>query len=572
LTREGRQNTTVAYLVPVPAETFTHPVRLERDETNVGRDASNHIRLAHGTVSRSHAKISRVGDQWVLTDLQSRNGTVVNRTRTQRATLHSGDTIYFGNRAFLFKLEYTEAPSPPVEPPLSLPATVTITEDPDIDPTDLLAREADLAVHTFLHLSEERSDRSDPAGVAHQRLYLLYQLTEQVRSGGEPDEVLSRGLDLIFQAVPTAEHAVALLREEGTAGPLEVRAVRFRNPAKDGGPIPISRTVLDWVTTERVALVSRDALEDARFESSDSIRVHNLKSIICVPMMNGRQVIGAIHLDTGDYLNPLTGFDMEFVAAVANEIAVWIENHRLQRNAIRNERMAAIGMTVTNVAHNLKNMLHMSMNAVALMNQRLEEVDDEKIHTRWQLVRRSLERMNRLAADMLEFSRIEPSRQTWVDVNNALYDNRELFEKQLKGAGIDLVWDLAPGLPEGLLDPVQLQRAVLNLVVNAEDALKGVPDARIVISTSLDDRRRLTIRVSDNGCGIPPGELDKVFQLFYTTKGSDGSGLGLPMVQKFAKAANGRAEVASEPGKGTTFSLVFPRSFEDPPRQAVHQG
>ncbi len=572
MTHEGRHNTTVAYLVPVPAETFTHPVRLDHDETTIGRDTSNHIRLAHGTVSRSHARISRAGDRYVLTDLQSRNGTFVNRNRTQRATLRSGDTIYFGNRAFLFKVEQTDAPSSAVEPPLSPPATVTITEDTDIDPADLLAREADLAVHTFLHLSQARTDRTDPAGVAHQRLYLLYQLTEQVRSGGEPDEVLSRGLDLIFQAVPTAEHAVALLREGGGSGPLEVRAVRFRNPAKDGGPIPISRTVLDWVTTERVALVSRDALDDSRFESSDSIRVHNLKSIICVPMMSGRRVIGAIHLDTGDYLNPLTGFDMEFVAAVGNEIAVWIENHRLQRNAIRNERMAAIGMTVTNVAHNLKNMLHMSMNAVTLMNQRLEEIEDEKILSRWQLVRRSLERMNRLAADMLEFARIEPPPQIWIDVNEALYDNRELFEKQLQGAGIDLVWDLAPDLSEGLLDPVQLQRAVLNLLVNAEDALKGIPNARIVISTSMDNRRRLTIAVSDNGCGIPPGELDKVFQLFYTTKGSDGSGLGLPMVQKFAKAANGRAEVESEPGKGTTFRLVFPGAFEDTPRRAAHQG
>lgn len=572
MTHEGRHHKTVAYLVPVPAESFTHPVRLEHDETTIGRDTSNRIRLAHGTVSRSHARISKIGDQYVLTDLQSRNGTFVNRTRTQRATLHSGDTIYFGNRAFLFKLEHTEASAPELETPLSLPATVTITEDADIDPADLLAREADQAVHTFLHLSEAGGDRTDPAGVAHQRLYLLYQLTEQVRSGGEPDEVLGRGLDLIFQAVPTAEHAVALLREEGTAGPLEVRAVRFRNPAKDGGPIPISRTVLDWVVSERVALVSRDAPDDSRFETSESIRVHSLESIICVPMMSGRQVIGAIHLDTRDYLNPLTGPDMEFVAAAGNEIAVWIENHRLQRNAIRNERMAAIGMTVTNVAHNLKNMLHMSMNAVAMMNQRLEEVEDDKIHTRWHLVRRSLERMNRLAADMLEFSRIEPPPQTWIDVNDALYDNKELFEKQLKGAGIDLVWDLAPDLPEGLLDPVQLQRAVLNLVVNAEDALKGVPNARIVISTSVDDRRRLTVGVSDNGCGIPPDELDKVFQLFYTTKGSDGSGLGLPMVQKFVKAANGRAEVESEPGEGTTFRLVFPRAFEEAPLRAAHQG
>ncbi|MCF8061564.1 MAG: FHA domain-containing protein [Deltaproteobacteria bacterium] len=570
MTRGSQRKTPVAYLVPVPAETFTHPVRLEHAETTIGRDTSNSIRLAHGAVSRSHAKISRVGDQYVLTDLQSRNGTFVNRTRARRAVLNSGDTIYFGNRAFLFKLD-REAPSPDPEQPLSIPATVTITEDADIDPTDLVAREADLAIHTFLHPSEAECDQSDPSSVAHQRLYLLYQLSEQVRSGGEPDEVLSRGLDLIFQAVPAAEHAVALLREEETTGPLEVRAVRFRNPAKDGGPIPISRTVLDWVMTEGVALVSRDALDDSRFESSESIRVHNLKSIICVPMMIDRRVVGAVHLDTGDFLNPLTAFDMEFVAAVGNEIAVWIENHRLQRNAIRNERMAAIGVTVTNVAHNLKNLLHMSMNAVALMDQRLEVVKDERIHTRWHLVRRCLERMNRLAADMLEFSRIEPSPRDWIDVNSALHDNRELFEKQLRGAGIELVWDLAPGLPRCLLDAIQLQRAVLNLVVNAEDALKDVPDGRIVISTSMDDHGRLNVSISDNGCGIPSGEFDKIFQLFYTTKGSDGSGLGLPMVQKFVKAVNGRIEVESEPGKGSAFRLVFSRTFEEPPRQAVPQ-
>jgi signal transduction histidine kinase len=279
--------------------------------------------------------------------------------------------------------------------------------------------------------------------------------------------------------------------------------------------------------------------------------------------MNDEQVIGAVHLDSRDFLNPLTAVDMEFVAAVANEMAVWIENNRLQRDVIRNERMAAIGVTVTNVAHNIKNLLHMSMNAVGLMNQHLEDVADEKIHTRWHLVRRCIERMNRLAADMLEFARFEPAKQTWVDVNAALYDNRELFEKPLKDAGIRLEWDLTPDLPECLLDEVQLHRAILNLVVNAEDALKGVSGGRIVISTSLDERQRLYIKVSDNGSGIPSEEMDKVFQLFYTTKGTDGSGLGLPMVLKFVKGANGRIEVESEPGKGTSFYLIFPQAAED---------
>lgn len=550
-----------AFLVPVPAESFTHPVRLEQDEITIGRDIANHIRLAHGAVSRTHARISRAGQEYVLTDLESRNGTFVNRKQVERATLRSGDMIHFGNRAFRFRLD-RRAPTPLGPQGAASPGRVSFTDD-DINPTDLVARGADDAAHTFLHLSEIKpEDRSEHAGLAHQRLYLLYRLGEQVRSGGAPEDILDRGLDLLFEALPSAEHAVALLRADGTTGPLEVRSVRFRSEERVDDSIPISRTVLDWVTTERVALVSRDTLEDERLKSSDSIRVHDLKSLICVPMMSGRQVIGAVHLDTRNFLNPLTAFDMEFVAAVANEMAVWMENHRLQENLIRNERMAAIGMTVTNVAHNLKNLLHMSMNAVGLMDQRLADMEDERIHTRWHLVRRSLERMNRLAADMLEFARAESSEPGWTNVNDVLYDNRELFEKSLHKAGIALEWELDPDLPEWVLDGEQLQRAMLNLLVNAEDALKGEEDGRVGISTFVDDRGRLNIRVADNGCGIPESEQDKVFQMFYTSKGSDGSGLGLPMVQKFVKSANGRIEMESQPGEGTSFRLVFPQPEE----------
>jgi signal transduction histidine kinase len=279
--------------------------------------------------------------------------------------------------------------------------------------------------------------------------------------------------------------------------------------------------------------------------------------------MAGQRVIGAIHLDTSDFLNPLTSNDLEFVAAVANEMAMSIENHRLQENVIRNERMAAIGMTVTNVAHNLKNLLHLSMNAVGLMNQYIEEHEDERIHTRWHLVRQCLERMNRLAADMLEFARVEPKQQVWTDVNAALYDNRDFFGKSMSRQGIRIHWDLTPDLPEILMDPSQLQRAILNLVVNAEDALTGVPNGRITVSTAMDDHQRLIIRVADNGCGIEEQELDKIFQLFYTTKGSGGSGLGLPMVQKFVKGSGGKVTVTSRVGEGTTFSMFFPTSGEE---------
>jgi len=558
LARKPLKGTPSAYLVPLPTETCSRAVRLDQPESSIGRSLTNTIRLAHGAVSRVHAKIVLISGEYVLTDLQSRNGIYVNRRRVTRAGLKHNDTIHFGNRAFLFRLE---SPSEQARVPISpsgVPETVSITEE-EIDPSELVAREAEAAAHTFLRSSEgEGREVSESAKLALRRLSLLYRLGEQVRTGEDPDNVLDRGLDMILEALSSAQHAVALLRADELAGPLEVRAVRSRNPSSEGESIPISRTVLDWVVAERVALVSRDALEDSRFEASESIRVHNLKSIICVPLMTGQRVIGAVHIDTTDFLHPLTSYDLEFAAAVANEMATSIEKNLLQQNVIRNERMAAIGMTVTNVAHNLKNLLHLSMNAVGLMNQYIEEHEDEKIHTRWHLVRQCLERMNRLASDMLEFARIEPQKQTWIDLNTALYDNREFFEKSLKKPGIQLDWDLAPDLPECLIDANQFQRAILNLVVNAEDALKGIPNGRITLSTEMDDRQRLIVRVTDNGCGIAGEELEKIFQLFYTTKGSGGSGLGLPMVRKFVKGEGGKVSVRSEVGKGTTVSMMFP--------------
>ena len=103
-----------------------------------------------------------------------------------------------------------------------------------------------------------------------------------------------------------------------------------------------------------------------------------------------------------------------------------------------------------------------------------------------------------------------------------------------------------------------LQRAILNLVVNAKDALKDKPDGYIRISTQLDDSSRLLIRVEDNGCGIAKGSLNDIFELFYTSKGMDGSGVGLAMVKKFVETMGGKVSVTSQLEIGSIFTLAFP--------------
>jgi len=548
----------IAYLVPMPRESFSRAVRLGLGETSIGRDLTNDIRLAHGSVSRVHARITWEDGRYVIHDLDSRNGVFVNKRPIQKAALSSGDVIHLGNRRFVFKTEAVPT-GEAEEQPSPLPDTLPFSDE-EMHPDELVTKEAEEAAQTFLRVPQPSSDGQEaPALMAHGRLSLLYRLSEQVRSSGAVDDILNLGLASIFEALPSAERAVALLGEDGGGGRLEVRGIKYKDRAhEEGEKTPISRTVLKKVVSERVAVVSRNLLDDSRFQDSTSIRLHNLKSIICVPLIIGGKALGAVHIDTSDFLNPFTPGDMEFAAAVANEMALSIENDRLQQNVIRNERMAAIGMTVTNIAHNIKNMLHLNVNAIELMDQHLDAVDDEKIHTRWFLLKKGMERMNRLASDMLEFARFEPTGLALVDVNAVLEENRDFLEKTLFQKGIKLEWSLAPELPARFMNEEQLQRALLNLVVNAEDALKDVEGGRIRISTALDSRNRVLVRVTDNGCGVPEEDLRKIFHLFYTTKGTDGSGLGLPMVQKFVESAGGKVAVQSAAGKGASFTMIFP--------------
>jgi signal transduction histidine kinase len=96
----------------------------------------------------------------------------------------------------------------------------------------------------------------------------------------------------------------------------------------------------------------------------------------------------------------------------------------------------------------------------------------------------------------------------------------------------------------------------------AKDALSGKKSGRIKILTAMEDSQRLVIRVSDNGCGIYKDKLKKIFELFYTTKGMAGSGLGLSIVQKFVESLGGKISVVSQVDVGSTFSMVFPNNPE----------
>jgi signal transduction histidine kinase len=251
--------------------------------------------------------------------------------------------------------------------------------------------------------------------------------------------------------------------------------------------------------------------------------------------------------------------DVAFSAAVANELSLCIENVRLQQELIQNERMAAIGLTMSNLAHNMKNLLALNQNAVDLLKLQLKELQNEKINKSWSYIQQSFTRIHNLTVNMLAFAKEQDIVLRPVSINKVILSNRDAIEQSLESKGIELALDLNPDIPPWMMDTNQFQRILLNLLVNAIDAVKGKPNAKITIATQLDNDDRLKVTISDNGCGIAADRQEKIFDLFFTTKGSGGSGLGLPMVKKFVEKMGGSLTLQSAPDAGATFIMSFPR-------------
>jgi signal transduction histidine kinase len=545
-----------AYLIPLPMETFSKSIRLDPGVITIGRSRSNTIYLAHGSASRNHARISLIDGQYVLSDLKSRNGTYVNKKRIKNISLKHNDRIVLGDRSFVFSLKDPEHDDSDLVYTSSENA-VRFQED-DIHLPDMVASKAETAAQTFLDPNKDGKEISaEQALDAHSRLLLLYQLSDKLRYAKNADEILSMGTDLIFGALPSAERGVAMLRSS-SKDPLKAHIVKYRHKKPEGDVIPVSQTVINKVIKEKLALVSRDALDDSRFETGDSIMVHNLNSIICVPLISGERVIGVLHLDTSQILDAFTQNDLEFTAAVANEMSITIDNSRLQREAVQNERMAAIGLTITNIAHNIKNLQHINKGVEELMSMHVSGISDENLQKTWQLLRKYLEQINNLSANMLNFTRVHPVKLDLIDINSIVLNYRDFFQENLTSKGNKLVMDIDPNLTKWVMDESGLKRALLNLVVNANDAVQEKDNGIITISTFIDAQNHLNIGVSDNGCGIEPDRINDVFQLFFTTKGTKGTGLGLPMVQRFVERLGGTITVESKVDEGSTFNLNIP--------------
>lgn len=268
---------------------------------------------------------------------------------------------------------------------------------------------------------------------------------------------------------------------------------------------------------------------------------------------------------------PFFNLDGEFLGYrgsgrnVTSEREVELQLHQAQK-------MEAIGQLTGGIAHDFNNLLSVTIGNIDLLKRKC--VQDEKAHGYIESIVRAVDRGSSLTQRLLAFSRKQDLLPQPTAINSLVVGLQDMLRRTL-GEMIELPINLAPGTCEALIDSHQFENALINLSINARDAMPNggvlrVDTAKVTLDGHFTEQMEevlagdyIKVTVSDTGAGMSPEVLEKVFEPFFTTKGvGEGSGLGLSMVYGFIKQSKGHIVINSKTGEGTSIELYLPRSNE----------
>jgi PAS domain S-box-containing protein len=235
------------------------------------------------------------------------------------------------------------------------------------------------------------------------------------------------------------------------------------------------------------------------------------------------------------------------------------ETRDIYHQLLQAEKMAALGQTISGVAHELNNPLATIISWSERLSQRSEL--DEPVRRGLETILSESERAARIVRNLLTFARKRQTTRAMVDVNQVVRETLALRAYEQRISNIDIIDALAAGLPQVFADGHQVQQVLLNLVINAEQAMLAAKGrGTIVVRTWHDaDQESVILEINDDGPGIPDELQPKIFDPFFTTKEvGKGTGLGLTVAYAIVQEHGGRIRLESYPGVGASFYVELP--------------
>lgn len=371
--------------------------------------------------------------------------------------------------------------------------------------------------------------------VLHGDEHIFIGTVHDITARKQAEELLARERDFAEGLVETAQAIVLVLDPDG-------RIVRF-NP------------YLERIAGHALEQVRGGDWTEVFLPPEDRLRVRELFA----GALAGREVRGYVNplltrqgevRDVEWYVTVLrTGGDTNLLA-VGQDIT---ERLRLEERVRQSEKMEAIGRLAGGVAHDFNTLL---ASVIGYSEMLLDRLEGSPLRRAVEQIHRSAERGAGLTRQLLAFGRRQVLKPELLDLNAVAGEMREMLGR-LIGQDIELVEELTPGLGAVRADAGQIQQVVLNLVVNAAEAISGGGRIRLV---SREEPGRILLEVVDDGSGMDEATLSRIFEPFFTTKQDrGGTGLGLATVYGIVTQSGGSITVDSQPGRGTTFQVSLPR-------------
>ena len=404
---------------------------------------------------------------------------------------------------------------------------------------------------------------------ATEHLNALIQVSRTVNAHLELDAVLADVMAVTAEVMEVEASSLVLVDQDSgdllfhiTQGEKAEPMKRIRMKPGEG--------IVGWVVQHGKSTVVNDVEKDPRFfRNADKKSGFKTRAILCVPLATTNRLWGAIEV-----MNKVTGEqfghgDVVLCEAIADLAAIAVENAMLHREIVKTERLAAIGQTVAGISHCIKNMLTGVRGGLSLMELAGQSRDWDLSDRGFDILRRNLDRLSSLVLDMLDYSKERTPMKMLTGLGEMFEEMRGSIDGEAKQKEIEIEIELAEDARKVQIDAQQIYRCMLNLVHNAMDATPTGGKVRIQTerSTSRAVLRRLNapkaeaviiIRIGDTGTGIDAENRTVIFEPFFSTKGSRGTGLGLACTRKVILEHGGAIELETSAPDPAVFAIYLP--------------
>ncbi len=560
----------------------------EKGKFKIGRSTASDLFLKDASVSRIHAELEVIDSKNIfLTDLRSRNGTLVNgRPIFGKVSLQPDDEISFGD--VRFNVSPSKADSPTT-------GSITVVETAEF-----------LDSATVVHVDEARRLRKENTLYNQETFLALSALGKIPIDPDNLEQSLNSALDLLRETIDADRLALLFVEDKGK-NQVSFGACSVSGAGKSRD-FSVSRTVINEILKSSVAILTKEIDSDDRFAERTMVG-GSIKSMMSAPLMDDKKIIGILYAETDsmgitlteDHLRVFTTFgdilaskvlnhsliaDRQEKAVIEAELRVTKSKqieleaanrilHETQAELVQTQKMASLKHLVAGVAHEVNNPLGALQAGFAnieyasriimetVKNGDISELSDEtsKPGKALNLVikcadvnRQPLTRIASVVRSLKNFALLDQSEIKEVDIHDGIDSALELLSFKL-GDKIKVVREYGE-IPKVVCYAREINQAVMSLLFNATES---IDHQGIITIKSERNGKNVTISISDNGRGIPQENMPRIYDPGFTTKGVGvGTGLGLAIVHSIMEAHSGRSEVQSEVGKGSVFTLTFP--------------